>query len=88
MIGENLSSTNSVSLASYLQYCALSDAAIQQSEWNGSKFREKLICEMLSEMMAKYKVFPSLISQSDSVLGSMDVTLLNQIIKSCYVTPA
>ncbi|KAJ6977968.1 protein ROOT HAIR DEFECTIVE 3 [Populus alba x Populus x berolinensis] len=31
------------------------DAAIQQSEWNGSKFREKLICDMLSEMMAKYK---------------------------------
>jgi hypothetical protein len=75
-------------LASYLQYCALSDAAIQQSEWNASKFREKLICDMLSEMMAKYKVFPSLISQSVSVLGSMYVTLLNQIIKSCYVTPA
>ncbi|XP_011003564.1 PREDICTED: protein ROOT HAIR DEFECTIVE 3 homolog 2-like isoform X6 [Populus euphratica] len=31
------------------------DAAIQQSEWNASKFREKLICDMLSEMMAKYK---------------------------------
>ncbi|KAL9372992.1 hypothetical protein Peur_035236 [Populus x canadensis] len=42
-------------LASYLQYCALSDAAIQQSEWNASKFREKLICDMLPEMMAKYK---------------------------------
>jgi len=42
----------------------------------------------LSEMMAKYKVFLSLISQSVSVLGSMYVTLLNQIIKSCYVTPA
>ena len=43
---------------------------------------------MLSKMMAKYKVFPSLISQSVSVLGSMYVTLLNQIIKSCYFTPA
>ncbi|KAG6754340.1 hypothetical protein POTOM_042372 [Populus tomentosa] len=31
------------------------DAAIQQSEWNASKFREKLICDMLSEMMAKYE---------------------------------
>ncbi|XP_052301853.1 protein ROOT HAIR DEFECTIVE 3 homolog 2 isoform X10 [Populus trichocarpa] len=31
------------------------DAAIQQSEWDASKFREKLICHMLSEMMAKYK---------------------------------
>eukprot|EP00258_Populus_trichocarpa_P032792 XP_024448811.1 protein ROOT HAIR DEFECTIVE 3 homolog 2 isoform X2 [Populus trichocarpa] len=31
------------------------DAAIQQSEWNASKFREKLICDMVSEMMAKYK---------------------------------
>ncbi|XP_061956197.1 protein ROOT HAIR DEFECTIVE 3 homolog 2-like isoform X4 [Populus nigra] len=31
------------------------DAAIQQSEWNASKFREKLFCDMLSEMMAKYK---------------------------------
>ncbi|KAG6753354.1 hypothetical protein POTOM_043414 [Populus tomentosa] len=38
-------------LASYLQYCALSDAAIQQSEWSASKLREKLICDMLSEMM-------------------------------------
>jgi hypothetical protein len=37
---------------------------------------------MLSEMMAKYKVFPSLISQSVNVLGAMYVTLLNQIIKS------
>ncbi|KAG6753346.1 hypothetical protein POTOM_043406 [Populus tomentosa] len=46
---------NFLDLASYLQYCALSDAAIQQSEWNASKFREKLICDMLSEMMAKYK---------------------------------
>ncbi|KAJ6386680.1 hypothetical protein OIU78_016582 [Salix suchowensis] len=32
------------------------DAAIQQSECNASKFREKLICYMLSEMMAEYKV--------------------------------
>ncbi|KAJ6748231.1 PROTEIN SEY1 [Salix purpurea] len=31
------------------------DAAIQQSECNASKFREKLICYMLSEMMAEYK---------------------------------
>ncbi|KAH8492681.1 hypothetical protein H0E87_022053 [Populus deltoides] len=31
------------------------DTAIQQSEWDASKFREKLICHMLSEMMAKYK---------------------------------
>ncbi|KAJ6882710.1 hypothetical protein NC651_029098 [Populus alba x Populus x berolinensis] len=27
------------------------DAAIQQSEWSASKLREKLICDMLSEMM-------------------------------------
>jgi hypothetical protein len=69
-------------LVRYLQYCALSDAAIQQSEWNASKFREKLICNMLSEMLASYEVFPSLISQSVSVLGGMHVTLLNRIIKS------
>ncbi|KAI5569717.1 hypothetical protein BDE02_12G095800 [Populus trichocarpa] len=31
------------------------DAAIQQSEWNASKFREKLICNMLSEMLASYE---------------------------------
>ncbi|XP_034906094.2 protein ROOT HAIR DEFECTIVE 3 homolog 2-like [Populus alba] len=31
------------------------NAAIQQSEWNGSKIPRKLICDMLSEMMAKYK---------------------------------
>ncbi|XP_011003562.1 PREDICTED: protein ROOT HAIR DEFECTIVE 3 homolog 2-like isoform X4 [Populus euphratica] len=31
------------------------DAAIHQSEWNASKYRKKLICDMLSEMMAKYK---------------------------------
>ncbi|XP_011014500.1 PREDICTED: protein ROOT HAIR DEFECTIVE 3 homolog 2-like isoform X2 [Populus euphratica] len=31
------------------------DAAIQQSEWNASKFREKLICDMLSEMVASYE---------------------------------
>ncbi|KAG5234365.1 protein ROOT HAIR DEFECTIVE [Salix suchowensis] len=60
------------------------DAAIQQSEWNANKFRKKLICNMLSEVMVKYEVFPSLISKSVSVLGlfSCHVTLLNQIIKS------
>ncbi|CAK7336935.1 unnamed protein product [Dovyalis caffra] len=31
------------------------DAAIRQSEWNASKLREKLCCDMLSEMMAKYE---------------------------------
>ncbi|KAJ6386688.1 hypothetical protein OIU78_016590 [Salix suchowensis] len=31
------------------------DAAIQQSEWNANKFRKRLICNMLSEMMSKYE---------------------------------
>ncbi|KAJ6748232.1 PROTEIN SEY1 [Salix purpurea] len=31
------------------------DAAIQQSEWNANEFRKRLICNMLSEVMAKYK---------------------------------
>ncbi|KAF9671711.1 hypothetical protein SADUNF_Sadunf12G0075900 [Salix dunnii] len=31
------------------------DAAIQQSEWNANKFRKRLICNILSEMMAKYE---------------------------------
>ncbi|CAK7336932.1 unnamed protein product [Dovyalis caffra] len=31
------------------------DAAIRQSEWNALKFREKLIFDMLSELMAKYE---------------------------------
>ena len=45
---------------------------------------------MLSEMMAKYEVFPSLISKSVGVLGPLccHITLLNQIIKSWNVVPA
>ncbi|KAJ6417911.1 hypothetical protein OIU84_001318 [Salix udensis] len=31
------------------------DAAIQQSGWNANKFRKRLICNMLSEVMAKYE---------------------------------
>ncbi|KAJ6764588.1 PROTEIN SEY1 [Salix koriyanagi] len=31
------------------------DAAIQQSGWNADKFRKRLICNMLSEVMAKYE---------------------------------
>ncbi|KAJ6417919.1 hypothetical protein OIU84_001326 [Salix udensis] len=31
------------------------DVAIQQSGWNANKFRKRLICNMLSEMMAKYE---------------------------------
>lgn len=36
----------------------IADAAIQQSEWNASKSSENLICDKLSEMMAKCKVSP------------------------------
>ncbi|KAI5569704.1 hypothetical protein BDE02_12G094800 [Populus trichocarpa] len=48
------------------------DAAIQQSEWNASKFREKLICDMLSEMMAKYEkqITHALAKRVESLLES------------------
>ncbi|KAL3575592.1 hypothetical protein D5086_023693 [Populus alba] len=48
------------------------DAAIQQSEWNGSKFREKLICDMLSEMIAKYEkqITHALAKRVESLLES------------------
>ncbi|KAJ6882711.1 protein ROOT HAIR DEFECTIVE 3, partial [Populus alba x Populus x berolinensis] len=54
----------------FVQGCE--DAAIQQSEWNASKFREKLICDMLSEMMAKYEkqITHALAKRVESLLES------------------